>query len=120
MRRRQFISLLGGAAVACPLAARAQQQTAKNPRIGFLYGGVSEGLALRVNQFLEGVRGIERNRIELVSRVAEGNPARLPALAIEIVAQKVDVLFAARDVKFADRIIEIDEAHRDHWKGYDR
>jgi putative ABC transport system substrate-binding protein len=98
MTRREFITLLGGAAawpLAAPTAAVGQQQTAKNPRIGFLYGGVSEGLALRVNQFLEGVRGIERNRIELVSRVAEGNPARLPALAIEIVAQKVDVLFAA-------------------------
>jgi len=59
-----------------------------------LYGGVSEALALRVNQFLEGVRGIERGRIELISRVAEGNPDRLPALAAEIVTQKVDVVFA--------------------------
>jgi putative tryptophan/tyrosine transport system substrate-binding protein len=97
VKRRDFIRLLGGAAawpVAVPPAAVGQQQTAKNPRIGFLYGGVSEALALRVNQFLEGVRGVERRRIELVTRVAEGNPARLPTLATDIVAQKVDVLFA--------------------------
>jgi hypothetical protein len=62
-KRRAFITLLGGAAawpLAAPTAAVGQQQTAKHPRIGFLYGGVSEALALRVNQFLEGVRGIER------------------------------------------------------------
>jgi putative tryptophan/tyrosine transport system substrate-binding protein len=41
------------------------------------------------------VRGTERRHIELVSRVAEGDPARLPALASDIVAQKIDVLFAA-------------------------
>jgi ABC transporter substrate binding protein len=52
-------------------------------------------LTLRVNQFLEGVRNVERHRIQLVSRIAEGNPFRLPGLATEIVAQKVDVLFAA-------------------------
>src|SRR5262245_4969692 len=98
MRRRQFISVLGGAAawpIGAPISAFGQQQAATNPRIGFLYGGVSEGLALRVNQFLEGVRNVERHRIQLVSRVAEGNPSRLPALATEIVAQKVDVFFAA-------------------------
>jgi putative ABC transport system substrate-binding protein len=96
MKRRAFITLLGGAAAfAAPTAAVGQQQTAKHPRIGFLYGGVSEALALRVNQFLEGVRGIERRRIEVISRVAEGDPARLPALASDIVAQNVDVLFAS-------------------------
>jgi putative tryptophan/tyrosine transport system substrate-binding protein len=97
MRRRQFIALIGLAAawpLSVPTAAFGQQQAVKNPRIGFLYGGVSEALALRVNQFLEGVRGIERGRIELISRVAEGNPDRFPALAAEIIAQKVDVVFA--------------------------
>jgi putative ABC transport system substrate-binding protein len=99
MKRREFITLLGSGAVmgplAAPISAFGQQQTVTNPRIGFLYGSVSEGLALRVNQFLEGVRNVERHRIQLVSRVAEGNPSRLSTLATEIVAQKVDVLFAA-------------------------
>jgi putative ABC transport system substrate-binding protein len=77
MRRRAFIATLGSAA-AWPLAARAQQQSVTDPRIGFLYGGVTEALALRSNAFLEGVRGTERRHIVLVSRVAEGNPDRLP------------------------------------------
>src|SRR5262245_24199321 len=93
MRRREFIAGLGGATV-WPVVARAQQ-SAINPRIGFLYGGVTGALALRANAFMEGVRGTERRRIELLSRVAEGDPTRLPALASDIVAQKVDVLFAA-------------------------
>jgi ABC-type uncharacterized transport system substrate-binding protein len=93
MRRRTFIAAIGGAAV-WPVVARAQQQSVTDPRIGFLYGGVTEALALRSNAFLEGVRGTDRRRIELVSRVAEGNPDRLPALLSDIVAQKVDILFA--------------------------
>jgi putative ABC transport system substrate-binding protein len=94
MRRREFLAVLGGAA-AWPVVARAQQQSVRNPRIGFLYGGVTEALALRANAFLEGVRATERRPIELISRVTEGNSARLPALVDDIVAQKIDVLFAA-------------------------
>jgi putative ABC transport system substrate-binding protein len=93
MRRREFIALLGGAAAA-PLAAQAQRKPVNAARIGFLYSGVAEALALRVNALLEGVRGSERRQIELVSRVAEGDPARLPELASDIVAQNIDVLFA--------------------------
>jgi putative tryptophan/tyrosine transport system substrate-binding protein len=79
-------------------AAAIAQQTNKDPRIGFLWGGIAEAAALRVNAFLEGVRGTlgsEASHIELVSRVADGDPARLPTLAAEIAAGKVDVLFAA-------------------------
>jgi len=100
MIRRDFITLnckcaivLLLAAVGAPSAAFAQRQPVKDPRIGFLYGGVSEAL-WRVNAFVEGVRGTERRHFELVSRVAEGDPARLPALASDIVAQKVVVIFA--------------------------
>jgi hypothetical protein len=59
MRRRAFIAALGGAA-AWPVVGQAQQQSVRNPRIGFLYGGVTEALALRANAFMEGVRGAER------------------------------------------------------------
>src|SRR5947208_3750992 len=74
------------------------QQPAKDPRIGFLWSGVAEAAAVRVNAFLEGVRGALRSdfgHIELVARIADGDQARLPALAAEIAAAKVDVLFAA-------------------------
>jgi hypothetical protein len=91
MRRREFIALIGVIAVTWPAAAPLAQQPAKDPRIGFLYAGVSEALAIRVNAFVEGVRVTERRRIDLVSRVAEGDPARLPALATDIVTQKVVV-----------------------------
>jgi len=95
MRRREFIAgLMLLAVFATPSAPLAQQQVKDNPRIGFLYGGVSEARALRVNAFVDGVRGTDRRRIELVSRVAEGDPARLPGLAADIVTQKVDVLAA--------------------------
>jgi len=74
------------------------QQPAKDPRIGFLWSGVAEAAAVRMNAFLEGVRGALRaqgDHIELVARIADGNQARLPTLAAELVAGKVDVLFAA-------------------------
>jgi ABC-type uncharacterized transport system substrate-binding protein len=94
MRRRELITLLGGAAAAWPLAARAQQSAGKTPRVGFLYGGVSGALASRVDAFLEGMRGNEWQEIQVVSRVAEGDPVRLPALAKELLNQNIDVLFA--------------------------
>ncbi len=84
-------------AVVCAGSAAIAQAT-KNPRIGFLYGGVSEAAPARVNAFVEGVREtarLEGRQVELVLRVAEGDPARLPALASEIGTSQVDLLFAA-------------------------
>ncbi|MFL5211773.1 MAG: ABC transporter substrate-binding protein [Microvirga sp.] len=91
MRRRAFLALIGGAGV-WPRATLAQQAPS-NPRIGFLYGGVSEALTLRTNAFLEGVRTSERRSIDLVPRAAGADAERLPALAREISAERVDVLF---------------------------
>jgi putative ABC transport system substrate-binding protein len=101
MRRREFITLLGGAAAASsvswPLAARAQQGS-KIPEIGFLYAGSAAAVAPRVAAFLNGLRskGYSEGRdIQLVIRNAEAKPERYEPLAIELVNRNVRVLFAS-------------------------
>ncbi len=92
MRRRDFISLLGGAAAAWPLAARAQQP-AKVPRIGYL---ASTPDNLRTEAFRQGLRElgyIEGQNIVIEYRIAEGY-GRLPDLVSELVRLKVAVIFA--------------------------
>jgi putative tryptophan/tyrosine transport system substrate-binding protein len=93
MRRREFITLLGGAAVAWPIAARAQQ--AKVPRIGYLVTGPLQSPA--VDAFRQGLqeRGyVEGQNIVIEFRAAEGRMERFPALASELVRLKVDVIVA--------------------------
>jgi putative ABC transport system substrate-binding protein len=95
MKRREFITLLGGAAAAWPLAARAQQAP-KTPRIGYLMdrsgpGIFDEGflLGLRENGYAVG------QNIVIEYRWTEGKTERLPALAGDLVALKVDVIVTA-------------------------
>jgi ABC transporter substrate binding protein len=95
MRRREFVSLLGGAAV-WPFAARAQQ-SGKVWRIGFLGGGARptnlEGTAY--GAFLRGMRelGYAENQDFIVEwRFAEGRLELLPTLAEELVRSNVDVI----------------------------
>src|SRR5215813_4575882 len=93
MRRREFITLLGGAAVAWPLAARAQP--AKVARIGFLGLVSSSSHASRVAAFRAGLRDlgwIEGRNLVIESRWAEGDYDRLPALAEELLRLNIDVL----------------------------
>ncbi len=97
MRRREFISLLGGAAAAscgsCPLVVRAQQS--RLPRVGVLVTSAPEPFwdlfraGLRANGYIEG-----RN-IQLELRSAEREPERLRVLADELVRLKVDVIAAS-------------------------
>ena len=92
MRRREFITLLGGAAVGWPLAASAQTQP-KIPRVGFVFGGNKNN----IEAFWQGLRElgyVEGQTIVLEVRDAEGRAERLPELLAELVGLKVDVLVA--------------------------
>jgi putative ABC transport system substrate-binding protein len=93
MRRREFITLLGGAASAWPLTAHAQQ--AKVARIGFLGVDSASSHAARLAAFRAGLRDlgwVEGTNLFIEYRWAEGNYERLRGLADELVQLKVDVL----------------------------
>jgi putative tryptophan/tyrosine transport system substrate-binding protein len=93
MKRRDFIALLGGAAVTLPLAARAQQP-AKVPRVGILSPASSEAAAT-LTAFREALRDlgyIEGNKIALDFRLSQGILDALPALAADLVRIPVNVI----------------------------
>jgi putative tryptophan/tyrosine transport system substrate-binding protein len=95
MRRREFIRVLGGAAVVWPLASSAQSKIA---RIGFMGNSTAALEANLVDAFREGLRehGYEEGRnIAIEYRWADGNYERFPALVTELIAAKVDVIVAA-------------------------
>ena len=95
MRRRSFITLLGGAAV-WPLAARAQQP-ARPAKIGVLYPGLASNLPSRVTALRDGLQRLgyrESDNFELILRSADGDPTRMIPLAMELVERKVDVILA--------------------------
>src|SRR4051794_35993224 len=95
MRRRDFVNLLGGAAVAWPIAARAQQPAM--PVIGFMSARSPEDTLQELNAFHKGLGEggfIEHRNTTIEYRWARGDYARLPALAAELVQQRVNVLVA--------------------------
>jgi putative ABC transport system substrate-binding protein len=95
MKRRAFITLLGGAAAAWPLAARAQQQAGKLPTIGLLGANTPSAASQWVAAFVQRLREldwIEGRTVAIEYRWAEGRSERFAEIAAEFVRLKVDVI----------------------------
>ena len=95
MRRREFITAVGGAAVTWPLAARAQQPA--KPLIGFLGSELADLWADRLRELRQGLSDlsfVEGQNLAIDYRWAEGRNERLPAMASELAAQQVKAIIA--------------------------
>ena len=99
MRRREFLGVLGGAAVAWPLAAHAQQGQ-RVRRVGVLWPGASAPASPRLESFREGLREagyIEGQNLTIDLRYSRRGSQHLPELAAELVRLNVEVIQASGD-----------------------
>ena len=91
MRRREFITFLGGAAAAWPLAARAQRRV----KIGLLDTGLGAAFTVPFMRKLAELGYVEGANVDIERKSAEGNTERLKEFATELVRQQVDVIVTA-------------------------
>jgi putative tryptophan/tyrosine transport system substrate-binding protein len=106
MRRREFITLLGGAGAAWPFHARAQQ-SGLIARIGILWPGAAAPAPPRLESFREGLRElgfIDGQNAAIELRYSEKGPQELPHLAADLVRAKVDVILSNGD--FAPQVAQ--------------
>jgi putative ABC transport system substrate-binding protein len=105
VKRREFITLLGGTALLAPFAVRAQQSApASGPLVGFLNSASSETYRFNADSFREGLAAagfVEGRNVRIEERWANGDYTALPALAAELVAKGVVVIAATGDVASA-------------------
>ena len=91
MRRREFITLLGGAAASWPLAARAEQRF----KIGLLDTGLGAAFAVPFMRKLVELGYVEGRNVVIERKSADGNPERLKDFAADLVGRQVDVIVTA-------------------------
>src|SRR5215471_2417584 len=97
LKRREFITLLGGAAVTWPLAARAQQTAM--PVVGYLNPATPEGFSDYLRALRQGLKEsgyVEGENLAIEYRWAENAPERLPMLAADLVRRQVKVSRSGR------------------------
>jgi hypothetical protein len=97
MRRREFLTAFCGVLVNWPLSVRAQQTPEIVPKVGFVYPGSKEAVPSRIEAIMSGLRVSGYSapaQVELVVRIADGDPARIATLVEEIVAKNVNMIIA--------------------------